>query len=337
MKRDIIVSILVFIVLFIFCVFSSQQENFESGCDKGKKSNSQVFMNSFNTLADNNTNSCRDIYGNSVCKPSSIDIYSQPESYDYNTFALNKSNPVYASHKDKDKDVKLELSKELQTTISQAKAAAKVDKELQEKEKEYALCARFVGCYDSEISHKSTDVKSFSECENVKDSNLYFGMMNPSTDIGKANCNSLTSLPKKKVIDTDCTNKVYDGNRLGDSNKIAVYTKDKCYLGTRYVGCYMNNPGVHRLDTHFKQPDGTTSDLKTVSECDSIAKSKKIPFFGMEFPQEDKNNTGKAQCILLSILPKQKKTNDDKCINKVFGGNRLGNTNKLAVYSTSRP
>jgi archaellum component FlaD/FlaE len=87
MKRDIIVSILVFVVLFIYCVFSSQQENFESVCGKDKKSNSQVFGNSFNTTAVNSTKSCRDSYGNEVCKDSK-NIYSNPEYSDHNTFAL---------------------------------------------------------------------------------------------------------------------------------------------------------------------------------------------------------------------------------------------------------
>ena len=70
--------------------------------------------------------------------------------------------------------------------------------------------------------------------------------------------------------------------------------------------------------------------------CDDAAKKNGTPFFGMEFPQEDTKSNDKAQCILLPILPKQDKTNDDKCINKVFKGNRLGDANRLAVYSTSR-
>lgn len=136
MKRDIIVSILLFVVLFVFCLFSSKRENFDSttACGKDTKSNSQVFQNSF-SMSDN-SETCRDIYGNDFCEDKALSaIYNNKDVGNFNAFALNdNSNPIYASHKSGDKDGQLEFSKQLQTTISQARAA-KAAKEKAEAEK----------------------------------------------------------------------------------------------------------------------------------------------------------------------------------------------------------
>jgi len=92
-----------------------------------------------------------------------------------------------------------------------------------------------------------------------------------------------------------------------------------------YIGCYKNEFGDKRLDGHIL-------DI-SIDHCDVKAAGG---LFGMEYP-EGFHTPGRAECLQLSSLPNQARVLDAECeAERDNRGRRLGNSNRLAVYSGPR-
>ena len=94
------------------------------------------------------------------------------------------------------------------------------------------------------------------------------------------------------------------------------------------MGCYIND-GVNRNNGHLLNDNSDKKSFLTIDEC----ANKSPKFFGVEYPQSsDKKDS--AECLLLSEIPQNEKTNYKDCAFKLDSkGRRLGNKFRLTVYS----
>jgi len=185
--------------------------------------------------------------------------------------------------------------------------------------------AEYLGCFvnnDEDRVEGHIQNTSFNDCDLE---NSYFGMEYPqgSPEDGFAQCLPLDGVPDMvKVEDIECEQEVYEGNRLGNAYRLAVYgptggDDPVVVVDSEYLGCYINQ-NDDRVEGHV---GNTSFDL-----CNATHN-----YFGMEYPQGFADE-GVAQCLALDGVPDMVKVDDSECEVEVYEGKRLGNAYRLAVY-----
>ena len=110
-----------------------------------------------------------------------------------------------------------------------------------------------------------------------------------------------------------------------------------------YVGCYKNEFGSQRRDSHMIGVRGDT-----VPWCGDTAKAAGRTFFGMANPQ-GAATPGRASCLSMASVPTQEKVPDAECeadgeiafefeaasAGTDANGNRLGSVNRVALYKVA--